>query len=177
VTTPQPIGRPDMSEYAVHYRPYVAQISEDDILAVLDSQREEIRAFARSVAVEREQFAYGPDKWTVRQVFGHLLDVERSFAHRAFSISRNDPTPLPGFDDDLYVAESGSNDTPLSALAEELALTRTANLALFRRFSNAAWRRAGVANNAPVSVRALAFMMAGHIRHHVALLRDLYGLG
>ena len=177
MTTPQLVGRPDASEYPAPYQPYVDEVPENDILAVLDTQQDEIRAFARSVAVERERFAYGPEKWTVRQVFGHLLDVERAFAHRAFCISRNDPTPLPGFDDHLYVAESGSNDTPLSALAEELVLTRSANLALFRRFSDEAWRRAGVANNAPVSVRALAFMLAGHIRHHVALLRDRYGLG
>jgi len=177
VITDERPGRPSPSEYGAHSQPYIDQISEEDILALLAAQPDEIRAFAGRVPADRERFAYGPDKWTVRQVFGHLLDVERTFAHRAFCISRTDSTPLPGFDDDLYVAESGSNDTPLPALVEEFVLTRGANVALFRRFTAAAWLRTGVANNTPVSVRALAFMMAGHIRHHCALLRNRYGLG
>jgi hypothetical protein len=169
-------ARPAVTEYAPFYEPYIARVPEDDVLLVLHAHVDEVRAALARVSQEGEQFAYAPGKWTVREVLGHMLDVERVFAHRALCIGRADPAPLPGFEEGLYVAESGAGACPLPDLVEEFVVTRSANLAMLRRLPDGAWRRQGVANGHVVSVRALAFMMAGHVRHHLALLSERYGL-
>jgi hypothetical protein len=121
-------------------------------------------------------FAYAPGKWTVREIFGHLTDAERVFGYRAFRISRGDGTPLASFDENTYVARSGYASVPVAQLAGEFALLRESNLAVLRRLDEAQWRQVGTASGHPVSVRALAYMMAGHVRHHVQVLRERYGV-
>jgi hypothetical protein len=168
--------RPSETEYASFYARYVALVPETDILAVLDSQADEIRRLAGSVPAEREGYRYAEGKWSIRQVLGHLVDGERIFGYRAFCISRGDQAALPSFDENQYVAGACSDGVPLRELVEELALVRRSNLVVLRRLVPVEWARVGTASGKPVSVRALAWVMAGHPRHHLQILRERYGI-
>ena len=170
-------GRPTDAEYAPFYAGYVALVPEADALAALQAQADELRAFAASVPEDRELFRYASDKWSVRQVMGHLSDGERVFGHRAFCFSRGEQAALPAFDENDYVARSPFDRVPLRELVDEFLSVRQGNLAVLRRLSAADWTRTGNASGKGISVRALAYVMAGHPRHHLAVLRGKYGLG
>lgn len=173
----EPVGRPQPgAEYAPFYETYVSKVPEMEVLPVLAAQADEVRRLAAAVPAERELYRYAPGKWSVREVFGHLGDSERLFGYRALCIARGDRTPLPGFDQEVYMAEGGFDGVPLADLAAELAALREVNVMLLRRLGAAAWARVGTANEVPVSVRALAFIMAGHLRHHFGILRERYGV-
>lgn len=168
--------RPSPNEYSPYHAGYISLVPDGDVVALMRAQADELAAIAARVPADRETFAYAPDKWTVRQVFGHLCDGERIFAYRALCISRGDTAQLPGFDENTYVANSKSSSRELRDLAEELVLARRANLHMFESFDDAAWRQTGSANGTPVSVNAIAWVMAGHTRHHLNILRDRYGV-
>jgi hypothetical protein len=170
------IDRPQASEHLPYYGKYIALVTEPDALRVLERQGGDLRALAAGVDRDRETFRYAAGKWSVREVMGHMIDVERVFGYRAFRISRGDETPLAGFDENTYVARSIYDGIPLKELAEELALVRDANLAVLRRLDGRRTALTGTANGAAVSVRALAYIMAGHVRHHLKGLRENYGV-
>jgi hypothetical protein len=169
--------RPKETEYAPFYARYVGLVPEPEILEVLEAQAEEIRRLAAAVPPEREEHRYAPGKWSVRQVLGHVIDAERVFGHRAFCISRGEQAALPSFDENAYVASSPAGTVPVADLASEMAAVREANLLVLRRLGPGDGARTGVASGSPVSVRALAWIMAGHPRHHLRMLRERYGLG
>ena len=171
------IPRPSEGEHNPYYSKYIALVTETDLLKLLDDQMAEVRQLAFSLTPQQESFAYAPAKWTVRQVVGHMIDVERVFGYRVHRISRGDVTPLPGFDENTFVANSTYADVPASELAQEFAFVRSANLAMLRRLDASRWTLTGTANNSPISVRALGFIMAGHVRHHQRGLLANYGVG
>jgi hypothetical protein len=160
--------------HAEFYRGYVGLVPEDDILTVLARQPEEIRTLASRVPRDRESFRYGAGKWSIREVIGHMTDAERVFGYRAFCISRGDQATLPGFDENEYVAASGYDRRPLGQLVGVFAALRAANLAEFRSIAPDVWDRVGTANRTPVSVCALAYILAGHVRHHMGILTSRY---
>ncbi len=129
-----------------------------------------------ALPADRAGYRYAPGKWTVRELVVHLADVERIMAYRALRVARGDATPLPGFDEGAYAPQSGAEAHPIGALAEALSDVRSATLSLFRLLPPDAWTRRGTASSAPVSVRALAWIIAGHERHHVGVLADRYGV-
>ena len=168
--------RPTETEYAPFYAGYVALVPETDVLAVLEGQADEIRRLLAPVPTGKETYRYAEGKWSLRQVLGHLVDAERVFGHRAFCFSRGEQGALPSFDENKYVDAGRSDGVPLSELVTELALVRQSNLIVLRRLDARDWTRVGTASGKPVSVRALAWVMAGHPRHHLQVLRDRYGL-
>jgi len=168
--------RPKQDEYAPFYASYVSLVPETDALAVLAAQPAELQALAAKVPAEREQHRYAPGKWSLREVFGHLTDGERVFGYRAFCISRGDQASLPGFDEQSYIAGADYDQVRLGDLAADFAALRQSNLVVLRRLQAADWARGGTANGTPVTVRALAFIMAGHVRHHLGVLRARYGV-
>lgn len=170
------LTKPDASEYATFYGGYISKVPEGDVLGLLAEQEGRLRRLPSSCTPDQEVHRYAPEKWSVREVVGHLLDGERIFGYRAFRIGRGDQTPLPGFDEGLYVANSDYHSRPLASLADELAAIRATNLTLFRHLPDEAWPRIGTANGQPVSVRALAFIMAGHTNHHFGILVERYGV-
>ncbi len=170
------IERPGTGEYADFYAGYISGLPPGDILEILDRQKSQLRHLAENVKADRETFRYAPGKWSLREVIGHLIDAERVFSYRALCFSRGDETPLPGFDENFYVANASFDSRPLSSLIEELTLLRSANVLLFRSLAPEKLARAGVANSYPVSVRALAFILAGHLHHHLEVLRERYGI-
>lgn len=168
--------RPEPSEYNEFYAGYVGTVPETEVLPVLEAQVDEIRRLAAAVPKELESHRYAPGKWSVRQVFGHLSDAERLFGYRAACIARGDRTPLPGFDQDEYMKTARFDESPLAELADELIHLRLGNLPTFRRLPAEGWSRQGTASGFPITVRALAYIMAGHIRHHVAVFDERYGI-
>jgi hypothetical protein len=168
--------RPAQTDYPEPFEKYVSKVPETDILPALETQIALIDQLPDRVGMARESYAYGPDKWTVRQVLGHLVDGERVFAYRALTFSRFDAAPLPSFDENAFVAHGGFEDAPLRALADEFVALRRANLAMLRRLDDAQWANAGTASGRTITVRALAYVMAGHVRHHLAILTERYGI-
>ena len=169
--------RPSSADYAPFYETYVSLVPETDILAVLHRQPEELRSLAATVTAERESYRYAPGKWSIREVFGHVGDGERVFGYRAFCIGRGETADLPSFDEKEYTASSAFERCELPELVEEWAALRASNLTVLRRLTPEQWNRIGTANHASISVRALAFILAGHLRHHVGILRSQYGVG
>lgn len=169
-------SRPAETEYPESFKVYVARVPELDAVAVLEGQSGELGRLTAGVAPGREKHRYAEGKWSIRQVIGHLIDAERVLAYRAFCISRGEAASLPGFEENDYVAASHYDDTPLKDLVEEFTALRRGNLMFFRSLHDADWVRVGTANENPFSVRALAFSTAGHVRHHIAVLRERYGV-
>jgi hypothetical protein len=168
------VGRPEEGELAPFYAGYVARIVGDDILDILESQRARLVDGLSDLSDDRVDFRYAEGKWSVRQVLGHLNDAERVFGYRALCIARGDTTPLPGFDEQMYMANAPFGECAFDDLLHEFDSLRRSNVLLLRQLDSTAWRRQGTANGAPVTVRALAFIMAGHVEHHLAILRERY---
>jgi hypothetical protein len=166
-----PIGRPDAAEYASFYAAYVGLVPEEDILGVLEAQLNDAVALLRGTSEDQANTRHPPYTWSVKEVVGHVTDTERVFGYRALRFARGDSTPLPGFDENSFAKTAGCDSWPLAELLAEFEAVRRSNLWLLRHLDATAWRRSGVANNNPVSVRALAYIIAGHSRHHQAILR------
>ncbi|HEX5831177.1 MAG TPA: DinB family protein [Gemmatimonadaceae bacterium] len=166
--------RPGADEYLAYYARYIDRVPDGDILAHLEGQIEDVRARLGTFSEERAGFRYAPGKWSVREVVGHMIDVERVMAHRALRFARADVTPLPGFDENAWIAPAGFDARALASLLDEAAAVRAATLALFRNLPEEAWSRGGEANGAHVTVRALAWIIAGHERHHLTLIEERY---
>lgn len=170
------LPRPDAAEHAAFYARYIALVPDGDIVARLRAQGDELANALASVSEVRGGFRYAEGKWTIREVVGHLIDAERIFSYRALRIARGDATPLAGFDENAYVPESGADARPLADLVAELRAVRESTGRLFASLPAAAWTRTGTASGQPVSVRALAWITAGHAAHHLGLLRERYGV-
>ena len=169
-----PVSRPQAGEYASYYEKYVSLIPGEDILGILEAQRLQMAQLLAARSEREGNFRYAPDKWTVKEVIGHIADCERIFMYRALRISRGDRTPIEGFEQDDYVRTGRFNDRTLADLAEEFTQVRSASLALLGGLSEEAWPRRGVANKNEVSVRALAYITAGHELHHRRILEEKY---
>ncbi|HVN48172.1 MAG TPA: DinB family protein [Bacteroidota bacterium] len=168
--------RPAEDEYQSYYVRYISLVPETEILPVLHRQIEELQQLASGISSERETFRYAPGKWTIREVFGHLVDYERVFAYRAFCISKGDQASFPSFEQDDYIYNAHYNQRPLADIMDELLLLRKSNLAFLSLLTDDDWNRRGTVNNHSISVLALGYMMAGHIRHHVNVLKQNYGV-
>jgi hypothetical protein len=168
-------SRPAADEYAPSLADYVARINDDeDVLAVLAGQLDEALARLGSVPEAHGEYRYAPGKWSLKDVVGHLSDTERVFTYRALHIGRGDTNVLPGFNDQAWVAEVGTGSRTLADMVEEWGHVRRATLGLFRHLPPAAWSRRGTANDQPISVRALAYVAAGHVRHHLEVVEARY---
>lgn len=168
------LNRPDATEYAPYYGKYISLVSDSDILTLLSQQLNESLALLGSISETQANYRYAPDKWSIKELVGHLIDTERIFAYRALRFARNDKTPLQGFEQDDYIRGASFDDCALSDLASEFAHVRRSNLSLFENLSVEAWKRRGAANDSEVSVRALAYIIAGHELHHMEILRSRY---
>lgn len=171
------VVRPAKSEYDPYYHRYISLVPDDDVLVALDQQLSETLILLRSLSEQHGTFRYEPGKWSAKEVLGHLIDTERIMSYRALCIARSDRTPLPGFEQDDYVKAGAFDHRTVGNLAREFEQVRRSTISLFRNLEPNAWERIGIANNVEVSVRALAYIIAGHELHHKAILKDRYGLG
>lgn len=168
--------RPDSTEHIEYFGRYTALVPDGSIEETLRKQREETAALLARVPAANEEHRYAEGKWSVKEVVGHMADGERVFAYRALRIGRNDMTPLPGFEENDYVAEGRFGRRSLASLAQEFRAVREGTLELLAGLDETALVRRGTAAGNPVSARALFWIIAGHERHHVALLRERYEL-
>jgi hypothetical protein len=168
--------RPAASEYAPFYHGYVEAVPDGDIVELLRSGGRELVDAIGRIPEDRGGFRYGPEKWSIREVLGHLIDAERIFSYRALRVGRGDRTPLASFDENAYVKTAGSDARTIADLARELAAVREATVLLFESLPDEAWGEQGVASGKDVSLRALAYITAGHARHHLRILRERYAI-
>jgi hypothetical protein len=166
---------PTPEEYAPFYADYIERASlQNDIQSALSNQIEEILNAIDSLTEAQARFKPGPEEWSIKEVIGHLNDVERVFSYRLLRISRSDPTPLPGFEQNDFVRAAGFDHYPLKELIDEFELLRRANILAIRHLSDEAIDRRGTASGATISARALIYMMVGHVDHHMASLHEKY---
>ncbi len=170
-------ARPGAGEYGEFHAGYIAAVPAGDIQETLAREAEAAAAFYGEISEERSRHAYAPGKWTIREIVAHIADGERVFAYRALRFGRGDRTPLPGFDQDLWVPECHAASRPWPELLADFAAVRAATLHLFRSFAAADWERRGEACGTEVSVRAIAWILAGHELHHRRIVRERYGVG
>lgn len=169
------IGKPGASEFNEYYGRYISLVDgEADLLGVLEEQMRETRDLFAGFPEERGSHAYAEGKWTIKELISHLLDGERIFGYRLLRIARGDETPMEGFEQDGYVENSHANGRTFNDLLCEFGELRASNLRLMRSMDEADWQRAGTASGFPVSARALAFIMAGHVRHHLNIVTERY---
>lgn len=166
--------RPVEGEFPSYMTRYFALVPEGDIVETLTRQRSELNQFLTAIPESKGDYRYGPDKWSIKEVIGHMADGERVFGYRALRFSRGDTTPVAGFDENAYVANSRFSSSRLSDLIDELDHLRHTSVHLFSHLDADGMARQGVANDINVSVRALAFMIAGHTNHHIGVLTDRY---
>lgn len=166
--------KPGKSEFLPYYERYIGLVPDGDVLSTLTTQMAETQALLRGLPASIATYRYAPEKWSVNEVVGHMIDSERIFAGRALRFARNDATPVPGFEQDDYVRNSSFDAYPLAELASELDVVRQSTVFLFRHIDEQSWTRRGIANNAEVSVRALAYIIAGHELHHREIIRTRY---
>jgi hypothetical protein len=167
-------NRPTPAEFSPFYAGYIANVPAGDIVSILRDQLAETLALFDGLTETDAELPYAEGKWTLKQVLGHLADTERVLSCRALRIARGDATPLPGFEEKDYAEEAASNDRTLVDLRNDLAACRTATVALFDGLPGQAWERTGTANEATVSVRALACIIAGHELHHREIVKTRY---
>lgn len=168
------IPRPDAREAAEYYFTYINKVPDGDILELLDGQMQDALALLSSISGEQSRYRYTPGKWSIRQVLNHINDAERLFAFRAFWFARGFDSPLPSFEQDDAVAAAAADQHSWEDHLAEFRSVRAASLTLFRGLPPEAWDRRGVASGNLVSVRALAYIAAGHVTHHLVVLKERY---
>lgn len=166
--------RPGGDEHAPFYAGYVAEAPAGDLVDALAKQPDEWRAALKPVSKEREGYRYAPGKWSIREVVAHINDSERVFSYRLLRFARGDATSLPGFDENVYSKSCEAESRTLADLLDELVAVRTATLALLRPMQDGQMERRGTASGKEITARALAWIIAGHARHHLGVLRERY---
>ncbi|MGH9787304.1 MAG: DinB family protein [Candidatus Acidiferrales bacterium] len=168
------IGRPQSTEAAPYYFTYINQVVGEDVVRVLEGQLPESLAFFRGISEEKTLHRYAPEKWSIRQALNHVTDAERLFALRALWFARGFETPLPSFDQNVAVSAAEADKIPWAAHVEEFRCARLATVSFFKNIPPEAWARRGIASDNPFTVRALAYIIAGHLTHHITILRQRY---
>ncbi len=168
------MSRPEPSEYVEYYYTYIKLVPDGDISTILEHQIKDTLELLKNLNEEQAMFSYAPDKWTLKQVIGHLIDGERMFSYRAMCFARNDLTPLPSFDQNFYVENSNTNARSLPNILDEFRLLRSANVTMFKSFDDEIMRRSGTASGFNFSVRAKAYIISGHELHHRNIIQEKY---
>ncbi len=166
--------RPQPGEYAPYYDRYISLVPGNDVLAALEDQRRQMILLLSGLTEADGDLRYAPDKWSLKEVLGHINDTERIMSYRALRIARGDATPIEGFEQDDYVRIAPFADRPLADLIEDYIAVRRATVSLLRNLDEPAWTRCGVANKNEISVRALAYIIAGHELHHRRIIEEKY---
>jgi len=166
--------RPEPDEYFEYYGGYVNRVPDANIIDVLRNQLAAIPAFLEGVSPEKSEFSYAPGKWSVKEVLGHVVDVEWVFTYRALRIARGDKTPIAGMEQDEFMAGANFKNRGMDGMLEEFRHLRTANLKLFESFDDDILGRTGTASGCDFTVRAILYIIAGHADHHMTVLKERY---
>jgi hypothetical protein len=167
-------GRPEATEAAPYYFTYINQVSGDDAVAIVERQLDETDALFTGISEHASECRYLPDKWSIRQVLNHVTDTERAFAFRALWFARGFVDPLPSYDQNIAASEACADHVSWAAQVEEFRQVRLSTISLFRNLPPEAWTRSGIASDNSFTVRAMAYIIAGHLAHHLTILRGRY---
>ncbi|NTS41262.1 DinB family protein [Flavisolibacter sp. BT320] len=170
------MAKPDLAAIPPFYHNYVKQVEEGEILPALESSHEKVVSILESIPGEKWSYRYADGKWSILEMVQHMIDTERIFAYRALCIARGEKASLPGFDENAYAATSNAERRSKEDLLEEWSVVRKATLLLYRSFTEEQTKNAGTANNFPIGVDAIGFIAAGHVRHHLNILKERYGV-
>ena len=168
------ISAPDLSEHAAYFSKYISLVRGNDVIASLTQQLDSTLSYLRSIPASKADYRYAPEKWSIKQVVGHINDTERLFAYRALSFARADAAPLPGMEQEDWMKVAAFDDVSLNELIDEFEHVRRSTIFFFKHLPKEAWMRKGVANDNPFTVRALAYSIAGHELHHLEILKTRY---
>jgi DinB superfamily len=168
------MSRPQPNEAAPYYSNYINLVSDENIITALETQLTATHSFLKQISEEQSLHSYAPEKWTIRQVLGHLNDTERVFLYRALWFARGSPESLPSFDQNVAVNGSSANDVSWADHVDEFRNIRLATLSFFKNLPDSAWSRSGIASDNPFTVRALAYIIAGHAVHHLGVIKERY---
>jgi len=169
------ITRPAKDEYEAAFQGYISLVPEGNYLDLLGAQTQETREFFEKLSEETGNYRYAPGKWSIKEVLGHVMDSERIFAYRALCIARGETQTLPGFDENAYARASGYDEVSLVKVVQQYIALRVSTFMLFEQIPASAWDNKGSSNNHPISLRALAYIIAGHERHHMGVISERYG--
>jgi hypothetical protein len=170
------IARPEAGEYNPAFQRYVDRVQETDVLDAFARQVDEVSALLTATPPTQETYRHAEGKWSVRMVVGHIVDTERIFGYRLLALARGEKQSLPGYEENDYAAVAAHDAVELKTLLEEFALVRRSHVLMIKDFDDAAWGREGITNGKRMTVRAMPYIMVGHVRHHLAVLTDKYGL-
>ena len=165
---------PETDEFDPYYQGYISQVPSEGLFPMLDAQDADLRSLVGELTEDRGSHSYAEGKWTIKELLSHIIDGERIFSYRLLRISRGDMTPIEGFEQDGYIENSNANNRTFADLLDEFSSQRRSNMILMRNLTEDGWHRKGIANGVEISVRALAYIMAGHVRHHQNILADRY---
>jgi len=165
---------PVKGSYPAYYEKYIDQIIETNVMDAIHAQQDNIEKFLQSVSEEKSMFAYAEGKWTLKELLQHVTDTERVFIYRAMCVARGEKQSLPGFDEDMYAANSNANARSWKSLAEEFLAVRLSSRLLFESFTEEMLNQSGTANNKPIHVNAIGFILVGHALHHMQIARERY---
>ncbi len=168
------IARPAQSEYPVYYHTYISKAEGNDLIALLKKGNEDLQAFISALPTNKGDYRYQPDKWSVKEILIHLMDAERIFAYRALRFSRGDRTGLPGFDENEYVPNCDASSRSIENILTEYQALRASSISFFENLTHDMLIRSGIANGEEISVRALAYIIAGHEVHHLSVIKERY---
>lgn len=168
--------RPNEGEYNYYFHRYISLVPEGNLLDLLGMQTQETRDFFEKLSEETGNYSYAPGKWTIKEVLGHVMDTERVFAYRALCIARGEQQPLPGFDQNEYASFAPYAQIPLAKIVQHYTALRVSTFFLLEQIPESAWERTGISSGNPISVRSIAYIIAGHERHHMRVISEKYGL-
>jgi len=166
--------RPTTEEYNPYFARYINLVPDEDIISLMETQLEDTIIFLKNIPEEKYNFSYAKDKWTLKEVIGHIIDNEIIFSYRALRIARNDKTPLPGYEQDDYNKFSNYKNSKFGDLINQFYHLREANILLFKSLDEECFSKTGTANNSVISVKAIAYIIVGHVIHHINILRERY---
>lgn len=164
------------NEYNPYYKQYIQPLasSNKSILDILEENKKELHEFMSSLPLDKHDYRYAEEKWTIKDILQHLIDTERVFGYRAIRFARNDGSPLAGFEQDDYVKIFDANQREMKDMLEEFGHLRNSNIAMFKSFDEESLKRIGTASNSPMSVRAIGYLFAGHVNHHLKVIEERY---
>lgn len=168
------LKKPLRDEYPAYYENYIGLVPDGELTDILNTQIQDMITLFSSVDETQANYRYAENKWTLKEVIGHITDTERIMSYRLLRIARGDQTPLSGYDDEQYVREASFHSRSLSDLLEELVVVRYSTVSLIKGLNENTWPRIGIANNGEITVRALAYIIAGHELHHVKIIKESY---
>lgn len=168
------MNKPKLDDFPEYYKRYIQQVIDKDIFKYFEEQKFSTKKFFENIGEEKSNYRYADNKWSIKQILGHICDSERIFTTRALKFARNEKQSLPGFEENEYVRAANFDELPLQLLIDDFVIMRDSHISLFKTFNDEILYRKGIANNTEYTVGSILYIMAGHIDHHIEVIKERY---